>query len=496
MSTLVVMAPDPHPPSAGLAYLGVGELLDRLADGRLTSTALVDALLDRITVVDDPAGPIGLRSVAALAGDARRVAADRDAERGRGEVRGALHGVPVLVKDNIEVAGLPGTAGSTALVGRPAVDAALVTRLRTAGAVIVGSTNLSEWANIRSGRSTSGWSATGGLVGNPWALDRSPGGSSSGSGAAVAAGLAPLAVGTETDGSIICPASLNGVVGLKPTVGTVPTTGVVPISASQDSPGPMGRTVDDVARLYAVLADRAPVEPSTAPRFVHAVTWSTGHPATDALVTSVAEGLRDGGDHVEARRVATPGVDVVNDEFQVLLAELVDDLGAYLARRPGDGVRSLADVVEYERAHAEVELPWFGHELFVQALGTGGRAGPAYAGSRARNLDWAVGTCLGPGLEGADVLIAPAYGPAWKSDLVVGGHAGAVASWLTTPAAIAGWPILSVPVGLVHGLPVGLAVVARPGQEWMLLAAGRRVESVVTAAGPLPRPAFAPPGRG
>ena len=168
--------------------------------------------------------------------------------------------MPVVVKDNIEVTGLPGAAGSTALVGRPATDAPLVTRLRDAGAVVLASTNLSEWANIRSARSTSGWSATGGLVGNPWALDRSAGGSSSGSGAAVAAGLAPLAVGTETDGSIVCPASLTGVVGLKPTVGAVPTGGVVPISASQDSPGPLGRTVADVAHLYAVLAGTAPAD--------------------------------------------------------------------------------------------------------------------------------------------------------------------------------------------------------------------------------------------
>ncbi len=248
------MPSDPHPPSEPLAYLDVGTVLARFDDGSLTSLALVEVLLERIHAVDDPDGPVGLRAVAAVADDARAEAAERDAERSRGHVRGPLHGVPVMVKDNIEVTGLPGAAGSTALLGRPARDAPLVTRLRDAGAIVVASTNLSAWANIRSGRSTSGWSATGGLVGNPWALDRSAGGSSSGSGAALAAGLTPLAVGTETDGSIICPASVTGVVGLKPTVGTVPTAGVVPISASQDSPGPMGRTVDDVARLHAVLS--------------------------------------------------------------------------------------------------------------------------------------------------------------------------------------------------------------------------------------------------
>jgi amidase len=491
------MTTDPHPSSADTAYLGVDGLSRRFADGSLTSAGLVDTLLARIAALDDAAGPYGLRSIAAVADDARRVAAERDLERSRGEARGLLHGVPVMVKDNIEVTGLPGTAGSTALVGRPATDAPLVTRLRAAGAVVLASTNLSEWANIRSPRSTSGWSATGGLVGNPWALDRSAGGSSSGSAAAVAAGLAPLAVGTETDGSIVCPASLTGVVGLKPTVGAVPTAGVVPISASQDSPGALGRTVADVAHLHAVLAGTAPVEPDgPAPRFAVATTWTTGHPPTDDLLAGVVDALRQAGESVEDRDVAVPGPGVVDDEFVVLLSELVDDLGAYLAGRPGDGVRSLADVVAHEDAHAEVELPWFGHELFTQALGTGGRAGPGYAAARARNVEWAVSTCLGPALDDVDVLVAAAYGPAWKGDLAIGGHAGAVSSWISTPAAVAGWPIMSVPVGLVHGLPVGMALVARPGEEHTLLAAADRVESLVAADGGLPRPSWRVPGRG
>jgi amidase len=488
---------DPHPSTEGTAYLDVDELLAGFADGSRTSVGTVETLLRRIAAVDDPSGAVGLRAVAALADDAIDVAAERDRERSRGEVRGPLHGVPVLVKDNIEVTGLPGAAGSTSLLGRPASDAALVTRLRRAGAVVLGSTNLSEWANIRSERSTSGWSATGGLVGNPWALDRSAGGSSSGSGAAVAAGLAPLAVGTETDGSIVCPASLNGVVGLKPTVGAVPTGGVVPISASQDSPGPLARRVADVARLFAVLAGVESVEPDPpSPRIVAATTWPTGHPPTDLLIAEVVAALRAAGESVVEREVATLGLEVVNDEFAVLLAELVDDLDAYLAARPGPGVRSLSDVVEYERANADVELPWFGDELLVQALGTGGRAGGTHAEARSRGLAWAVDTCLGPALDGADVLVAAAYGPAWKSDLVIGGHAGAVSSWITTPAAIAGWPIMSVPVGLVHGLPVGLAMIARPGAEWTLLAAASRVEAVVAATGPLRRPGWRAPGRG
>ncbi len=290
-----------------------------------------------------------------------------------------------------------------------------------------------------------GWS------GNPWALDRSAGGSSSGSGAAVAAGLSPFAVGTETDGSIVCPASVNGVVGLKPTVGAVPTDGIVPISASQDSPGPLGRSVADVALLFAVLSGQEPVAPGErSPRFVAATSWRTDHPPTDQSDRGLRRCPRAGRERRSSDRdVATPGPDVVNDEFVVLLSELVDDLGAYLAARPGGGVRSLADVVAHEQEHAGIELPWFGHELFLQALGdlrpVRRRPTPVPG---ARNLEWAVDHLpRDRHWTGPTCWSLAAYGPAWKSDLVVGGHAGAVSSWVTTPAAIAGWPIMSVPVG-------------------------------------------------
>ena len=477
--------------------LDAGALAASFADGRLTSEAVVADLIGRIEALDGPDTPVALRSVAALSPDARAVAAERDAERSAGRVRGPLHGVPVLVKDNIEAVGLPGLAGSTALVGRPTRDAPLVARLREAGAVVLGSTNLSQWANIRSARSTSGWSATGGLVANPWALDRSAGGSSSGSGAALAARFAPLAVGTETDGSIVCPASLNGVVGLKPTVGAVPTTRVVPISASQDSPGPMGRTVADVAALYEVLAGVRLAPVTTEPRVVVAATWATDHAATDGCVEAAIAALVESGVPVRRRDVAVPGPTEGADELTVLLSELVDDLGAYLADRPGDGVRSLLDVIRHEDAYADDEQRFFGHDLFLQAVATGGRSGPAYRDARARNLAWAVEVCLEPALADADVLVAAAYGPAWKSDLVVGGHP-AVASVATMPAAIAGWPIASVPVGLVHGLPVGAALIGRPGSEAVVLAAAARLEAAVARSGAWvdPRPGFAGPSRG
>jgi amidase len=485
---------DPHPSSATLGYLSVHDVLLRLAAGGVTSLDFVDTLIERVDQVDAPNSHTAVTSIAALHDEARAQANARDEERRAGGPLGPLHGVPVLIKDNIEARGLPGLAGSTSLIGRPTRDATLVSRLRDAGAVILGSTNLSQWANIRSPRSTSGYSASGGLVANPWALDRSAGGSSSGSGAAIAAGLAPLAVGTETDGSIVSPASMNGVVGLKPTVGAVPTTHVVPISASQDSPGPMGRHVADVAVMFGVLAQQAPHR-ADATSLVVAKNWRTGHPATDQMFDDVVEELRRAGLSIVERDLATPGESEGADEFTVLLAELVDDLSAYLADRPGEGVQSLADVIVYEDEHAEIEQRYFGHEFFLAAVETGGRKGPAYEEARQRNLAWALATCLEPGIEGSDVIIAPAYGPSWKSDLIVGGHPGP-ASPITGPPAIAGWPILSLPMGIVDGLPVGLGIVGRADSEWTVLDAARRIEAVLRAASPWPSPLWQPPTRG
>jgi len=486
---------DPHQASAELAFLSAEEIGRLLASGDLTSLQLVDTFLARIGALDVSGTEIALNSIAALSADAREVAMERDDERARGVLRGALHGVPVLIKDNVEALGLPGIAGSTSLIGRPSRDSPLVTRLRDAGAIILGSTNLSQWANIRSPRSTSGFSASAGLVANPWALDRSAGGSSSGSGAALAAGLAPLAVGTETDGSIVCPASVNGVVGLKPTVGLVPTTFVVPISASQDSPGPMGRSVNDVALLFSVLAQSTPPKSVPMPTMAVAKNWRTGHPLTDELFDNVVGLLRAGGLSIVDRDLALPSEQEFKDEGEVLFAELLDDLSGYLVERPGDGVRSLADVIAYEDEHPHEELRYFGHENFITAVLSGGRGGANYEEARKRNLTWAIDACLEPGLTGVDVLIAPAYGPSWKSDLTVGGHPGP-ASPATMAPAIAGWPIMSIPFGVADDLPVGLAIIGRADSEWIMIEAARQIETILLSERPWPQPLWKPPSRG
>jgi amidase len=463
-----------------LHELSALELAERLRDGTTTSTAIVETLLDRIAALDAPDTEVSLRSVLSVADDARRDAARADDVRRDGSTH-HLHGVPVMVKDNIEAVGLPGTAGATSLAGRRvAQDAPLVHRLRAAGMVVFAATNLSEWANFRSTRSTSGWSAVGGLTANPYRLDRSAGGSSSGSGAAVAARLAPFAVGTETDGSITCPSSLNGLAGLKPTVGTIPTAGVVPISASQDSPGPMARTVTDVAALYEVLAGRDGVMARVGAgvrdlKVGVAKTLLTSHPGTDACFEEALAALgRTGAALADVAYPSTPN-EVDEDELTVLLCEVADDLTNYLASRGGDGPRSLADVVAHERAHADVELRYFGHELFERALATDGRKSETYGPARERNLAWATSTCLGTALRDADVVVAPSYGPAWKSDLTLGGHPAAYSGICSAPS-IAGWPIATVPMGIVDGLPVGLSLVGRPGSEPVLLATAAAFE--------------------
>ena len=394
---------------------------------------------------------------------------------------GPLAGVPILIKDNIEAIGLPATAGSLALSNTPVVrDSTIARRLRNAGATIIGATNLSEWANIRSGKSTSGWSAVGGLTANPWKHSHSAGGSSSGSGAAVGAGIVSMAVGSETDGSIVCPASLNGCVGIKPTVGSIPRDAMIPISASQDTPGPMAQSVLLTAQLLEVLTDKtgyvSAVTAESEIRIGVVKEWVTQDAGTNTLFQELLSKL---GKRVKVTEISLPepSEDEGEAEFKVLMQELNEDLANYLKNRPGSRVKSLKDVVDFNNANKESELSHFGQEYFELALKLGGR-NDEYKKLRARNLDWAVNKVLTPGFEKFDVLIGETYAPAWKSNLGGGDDFGS-ASWISMAPAIAGTPIGALPMGLVNGLPVGVGVVVRANQEARLIQAMAMIEKVL-----------------
>ncbi len=467
--------------SRPLHELGALAAAGLMADGQLTSGQLVEHLLQRIAEREPTLH--ALIAVHPLALDQARASDDR---RAAGLLLGPLDGVPVIIKDNIECVGLPATVGSLAMVGAPAErDAELVTRLRAAGMVILAAANLSEWANFRGRHSSSGWSAVGGLTDNPWRSGCSAGGSSSGSGAALAARYAPLAVGTETDGSITCPASLCGVVGLKPTVGSVPVDGVAPIAASHDSPGPMGRTVADVRSLLAVLSGRrvaAEQDPDrrSRRRYVLGVpgAWMTGDPDTDGVFSRAVESLRAAGLTVLEVPAARADDESGRDEVTVLVHEMAEDLDAYLASRPGPGPKSIAAVVAFNAAHADEELAHYGQEYLEAAVVSGGRAAPEYAAACARTLAWAVDSVLTPAFaHGVDALISPAYGPAWRS--VLDGGDSFTGGLVTSAPAISGWPILTLPMGLVDGLPVGLSIVGPERGEDALLEIGEAVESAL-----------------
>jgi amidase len=451
-------------------------------------------LLDRIRQLDGDLCAVSDVNPAAL-----DEAAALDREAGEGRRRGPLHGRPVLVKDNVDTAGLATTAGSLALADRPPTqDAALVQRLRAAGMVVLGKTNLTEWANIRGSHSTSGWSGYGGLTRNPYALNRSAGGSSSGSGAAVGARLAPFAIGTETDGSISCPAAFNGCVGLKPTVGLVPTDGIVPISWSQDAPGPMALTVREAAALLSALTGAGTDYAAHAadgalagkrigvPR--NGGLWGYSAPADAAAEAALEVLSRAGAEIVDGTDL--PGIDDFDEdqELAVLLAELRPGLAAYLSTRPG-APAGLAEVVELNRARADHELRWYGQDLFERALQTAGPESAEYAAARA--------ACRRAGADAIDAvlrehrldaLVAPSYSPAMAIDLVNG---DAFRGGCSTTSAMAGYPILTVPSGLAHGLPVAISFWAGAGSETTLIEIAHGYEQARDAeAGPLPPPTF------
>lgn len=485
---------------------GITELQRRMADGAVTSHALTQAYLDRIASIDK-AGPT-LNSVIELNPDALKEADALDAERKAGKLRGPLHGIPVLLKDNIDATPMVNSAGSLALAEhRPKADAFLVAKLRQAGAVILGKTNLSEWANFRSTRSTSGWSGRGGQTRNPYVLDRNPCGSSAGSGTAIAANLATAGIGTETDGSIICPAAVAGLVGLKPTVGLVSRSGIIPISASQDTAGPMTRSVADAAALLTAIAAADPGDAASSERPQSAPVDYTAHLKADALkgarigVVRKLMGYHPDTDATMERAIAAmkaAGATVVDAEiptlgqwdaaeYEVLLYEFKDGLNAYLA---GSGAphKSLEALIAFNNQNAASEMPFFAQEIFEQANAKGPLSDKAYLDARdkARRLAGPEGIDAALKKHGLDALVAPAMSPAWPIDPVNGDHflgAGYGAS------AVARYPSLTVPMGEVHGLPVGIVFMGTAWSEPKLIELGYAFEQASKARKP---PRFLP----
>jgi amidase len=451
------------------------ELGRKLAQGELTSVELVEMCLERIASLDADR----TRSVIEINPDAIDIARRRDVERRRGRARGPLHGLPLLVKDNIDTGDrMLTTAGSLAMTGAPAPrDAPLVSRLRRAGAVLIGKTNLSEWANIRSSRSSSGWSGRGRQTRNPHVLDRTPSGSSSGSGVAAAAGYAALTIGTETDGSIVSPSSANGIVGMKPGVGVVSGRGIIPISAVQDSAGPMTRTVEDAAALLGVIAQqpanysrRLKKDALRGKRLGVLRKPFTGYSEhTDRCYEECLAALKHCGavlvevDFPSAKTLRESG-----SELTALLHELKAGLNAYLAGRRGLAVRTLADVIRWNKAHSVEEMPYFQQELFEQAQATRGVNTTKYREARAEltRLARAEGIDRVMRSQRLAALVAPSGAPASVIDEVAGEkHLGGS----TQPAAVAGYPIITVPAGTAFGLPLGLSLFAGRGSEGRLL---------------------------
>ena len=500
-------------PGRDIEEATIAQLQADMAAGRLTARTLVGRYLDRIRQIDRR-GP-RLNSVIEINPEAESIARALDRERRRGHVRGPLHGIPILLKDNIDTADrMMTTAGSLALVGDPpAQDATVAARLRAAGAVILGKTNLSEWANFRSFHSASGWSGRGGQTRNPYVLDRNPCGSSSGSGAAASANLCAAAVGTETDGSIVCPATANGVVGIKPTVGLTSRAGVVPIAHSQDTVGPHGRTVADAAAVLGGLAstEADPRDPATAPhrdlvfadytqfldgdglrgaRIGVARAGVTGYSEeTDRVFDAAVEAMRGAG-AVIVDPADIPTIDQINagaEEVTVLVYEFLRDLDAYLATRTGVPVASLADAIAFNQAHADQELKWFGQEWFeLAASDPHSQAEYEAALAEARRIGGTDGIDAVLRQHDLDGIVAPTGSPPWTTDLVNGDHFLGASS---APAAIAGYPLVDVPAGDAFGLPVGITFMGTAYSEPTLIKLASGFEH---ATGARRKPEFQP----
>jgi len=483
-------ATDHDVPSFPFEEATIAELQAAMASGRLSSRRLTHAYLRRIRQID--LSGIQLNSVIEVNPDALDIARELDAERRQGKVRGPLHGIPILVKDNFATRDrMETTAGSLALLGAEVPrDAFVIRRLRRAGAVILGKANLSEWANFRSTQSSSGWSGRAGQCLSPYVLDHNPCGSSSGSGTATAANLAAVSLGTETDGSIVCPSSHNALVGIKPTLGLTSRSGVVPLAHSQDVTGPMARTVTDAAIVLGAMTGVDPRDPATADSKGHSYrdyrrfldpnglrgarigVWREGvfgaSPEADVIgEAAIADLRRLGATVVDPTDI--PGVDDIGGpEFTVLLCEFKDDIAAYLSELRDTDMRTLADLIAFNEANAERELRWFGQEIFLQAEATGGTADPAYAEALATSKRLAQ-----EGIDQTldrfdlDAIFSLTASPPWTTDLVNGDHFLLGSS---TPAAVAGYPNITVPAGFSFGeLPVGVNFIGRRWAEPTLL---------------------------
>ncbi len=488
-----------------LDEITIDDLQKTFQSGQHSSRSLTEKYLARIQEIDK-AGPM-VNAVIELNPDALQIADALDQERKSKGPRGPLHGIPVLIKDNIDTADrMNTTAGSLALVGsRPQSDAFVAARLRKAGAVILGKTNLSEWANIRSSHSTSGWSGRGGLTRNPYALDRNPCGSSSGTGAAVSANFCVAGVGTETDGSVVCPASANGLAGLKPTVGLVSRSGIVPISHSQDTAGPMARTVRDVAILLGAMAGADPEDPATDvstngsqgkvfpdyTRFLDPAGLKGArlgvvrkyfgfNDAVDQLMDSlIGEMKRAGAEIVDPADIPTIGK-FDESELTVFYYELKADLAAYLARRGSSSVKSLKDVIEFNEHNRGREMPYFAQDIFLKSEQKGPLTTKEYLDALAQNhqLSRAEGIDFVMDKFKLDALVAPTAGPAWLTDLINGDHAAGGSS---SAAAVAGYPNINVTAGYLWGLPVGISFFGRAWSEPTLLKIAYSFEQLTKA---------------
>jgi amidase len=510
----VASAQTPAPPRFDLEEATIAALQQRMQSGQDTARSLVEKYIARIEAIDRT-GP-KLRSVLELNPDALAIADRLDAERKSSGPRGPLHGVPILIKDNIATADrMLTTAGSLAFVGaKPSKDAFVVDRLREAGAVILGKTNLSEWANFRSTRSTSGWSGRGGQTRNPYALDRNPSGSSAGSGVAIAANLSAAAVGTETDGSIVSPATNNGLVGIKPTLGLVSRTGIVPIAHSQDTAGPMARSVADAAALLGAMVgvdreDAATRDSVTKGRRDYSASLdATGlkgarigvvrnrlfgyNAAADRIAeAAIAAMKQQGATIVDPANIPTLGK-FDDTEFDVLLFEFKADLNKYLAwLGPASPIHTLKDVIAFNNAHKDEEMPYFGQETMEMAEKKGPLTSPAYKAALARNhrLSRALGIDAVMTTHNLDALVAPTGGPAWLIDLVNGDSGTATAPGPSTVTSVAGYPHITVPAGFYRGLPVGISFFGRAWSEPTLIKLAYAYEQATKHRKP---PAFAP----